>query len=69
MTAAPRTHVTSAMGGRYVPTELRASQRPGAMDAQRMPSRVGSKLIEPQGKTCLGCGARQQPDGSLPCGH
>lgn len=27
---------------------------------QRQPEQV---------KTCLGCGARQQPDGSLPCGH
>ena len=24
--------------------------------------------VEPP-KTCLGCGAKQQPDGSLPCGH
>lgn len=23
----------------------------------------------PEPKTCLGCGAKQQPDGSLPCGH
>lgn len=22
-----------------------------------------------QPKTCIGCGARQAPDGSLPCGH
>lgn len=20
-------------------------------------------------KTCLGCGRKQEPDGSLPCGH
>ena len=67
MTAAPRTHVASAMGGRYVPTELRASPRPGAMDAARLPSRMGGRVVEP--KTCLGCGAKQHPDGSLPCGH
>lgn len=24
--------------------------------------------VEPP-KTCLGCGAKQQPDGALPCGH
>lgn len=24
--------------------------------------------VEPP-KTCLGCGAKEQPDGSLPCGH
>ncbi|WP_250500574.1 hypothetical protein [Caballeronia sp. GAWG1-5s-s] len=23
--------------------------------------------VEP--KTCIGCGAKQSPDGSLPCGH
>ena len=55
------------MGGRYVPTELRASPRPGAMDAARLPSRMGGRVVEP--KTCLGCGAKQHPDGSLPCGH
>ena len=36
-------------------------------------SKCGSDLpcqhkVEPP-KTCLGCGAKQQPDGSLPCGH
>lgn len=25
--------------------------------------------LPPEPKICLGCGAKQQPDGSLPCGH
>lgn len=28
---------------------------------------LGQAWEEP--KTCLGCGAKQQPDGRLPCGH
>lgn len=27
------------------------------------------KPQQPQPKICLSCGARQQPDGSIPCGH
>ena len=30
-------------------------------------TQLGQAWEEP--KTCLGCGAKQQPDGALPCGH
>jgi hypothetical protein len=30
-------------------------------------TQLGQPYQEP--KTCLGCGAKQQPDGTLPCGH
>lgn len=38
--------------------------------AQRWPFAVSAPQAPATApKTCLGCGAKQQPDGSLPCGH
>lgn len=39
------------------------------MTTTQQPTDPQAPKQEPEPKICLGCGRRQEPDGSLPCGH
>jgi len=57
-------------GGGYMMRKSPVAQRGGPdLVGYVNGRRVEADVAAPTPKTCIGCGAKQQPDGSLPCGH